>query len=86
MSDDSEPQAVTTDLGASATLDFDAVEATEQAVETRLVSTERGDGEEPFGVELSLDFGALRTEIVLDGDATAALTEQLTTHRDALSE
>jgi hypothetical protein len=72
-----EADSVPAALGASATMEFDAVDATEQAVETRLVSVRGDDGAEPFGVELRLELGAVSAEVVLDGDGVAALSERL---------
>jgi hypothetical protein len=68
---------VPADLGASASLSFDTVDATDAAVSVDVV----GD-DDPVGVELALDLGAVRSEVVVDADATADLIADL---RDGLA-
>jgi hypothetical protein len=76
--------SVPAELGASATLEYDAVEASAASVETRLLR--QADGEEPFGVELTLDLGALSAEVVLDRAATARLSRELDSYDGTLAE
>jgi hypothetical protein len=71
MSD--EPDAVSADLGASATVEIDTVDTVDETVRTRVLSS---DGE-PFGVELGLDLGAVTAEVVLDREAALALSARL---------
>jgi hypothetical protein len=71
---------VAVDLGASAHLSFDTVDATDAAVHVESV------GDDPVGVELAVDLGAVRTEVVLGSDATADLIADLRECHDALGE
>jgi hypothetical protein len=71
---------VTADLGASAALSFDTVDATDAAVHVDTV------GDDPVGVELGIDLGAVRCEVVLDDAAAEAVADRLLERRAALSE
>jgi hypothetical protein len=73
---------VPADLGASATMEFDSVDATGEAVRTRVLTSD----DDAVAVELGLDLGAVTCEVVLDADATAALAARLTKCHDALDE
>jgi hypothetical protein len=74
-----ENRGVAANLGASASLSFDTADATDAAVHARTV----GDD---VGVELAVDLGAVRTEVVLDADATHDLIDDLRECRDGLAE
>jgi hypothetical protein len=71
---------VAADLGASAALSFDTVDATDAAVHVDTV------GDDPVGVELGLDLGAVRTEVVLDESAAETVATRLLDARSGLTE
>jgi hypothetical protein len=71
--------AVPAERGASAQLSFDTADATDAAVHARTVGSD-------VGVELAVDLGAVRTEVVLDAEATADLIDDLRECRDAVGE
>jgi hypothetical protein len=85
MSDDAstatDAASVPVDRGASAHLSFDTVDATDECVRVRVL----GD-DDPVGVELTVDLGAVGCEVVLGPDAAADLTDRLADCRDALNE
>jgi hypothetical protein len=72
---------VAADLGASAALSFDTVDATDAVVHVETV----GD-DDPVGVDLGLDLGAVRCEVVLDESAAEAVADRLLDARTALTE
>jgi hypothetical protein len=78
-----EDATVSSSLGSAATLALDTPETDGETVETRLLTH---DGDEPFGVELTLDLGPLTAETVLDGAATRQLANQLDVHATRLGE
>jgi hypothetical protein len=79
-STDERRDRVAADLGASASLSFDTVDATEAAVHVDTV------GDDPIGVELGLDLGAVRCEVVLDESAAEHVAERLLDSRTELTE
>jgi hypothetical protein len=81
MSDGSDPVRISADLGASADLSFDTVDATDAAVCVGVI----GD-DDPVGVELALDLGAVRCDVVLDESAAEDVATRLLDGRSALTE
>jgi hypothetical protein len=77
---DGSDRGVSADLGASATLSFDTVDATEAAVHVEPV------GDDPVGVELALDLGAVRCDVVLDERGVDDVVDRLLDGRAALNE
>jgi hypothetical protein len=77
---DESDRGVAADLGASASLSFDTVDATDAAVRVD------GVGDDPVGVELAVDLGAVRCDVVLGSDATDDLIDRLRAERAALDE
>jgi hypothetical protein len=78
-SEDASDRGISADPGASADLSFDTVDATDAAVSVETV----GD-DDPVGVELALDLGAVRCEVVLDGSAAEHVAARLLDSRTAL--
>jgi hypothetical protein len=72
---------VPADLGASASLSFDTVDATDAAVHVDTV----GD-DDPVGVELAVDLGAVRCEVVLDESAAQRVADRLREGRSTVTE
>jgi hypothetical protein len=83
MSDEaveSNAASVDVDRGASASLSFDTADATDESVAVRVL------GDDPVGVELTVDLGAVQCEVVLGPDAPGDLVDRLDECRTALDE
>jgi hypothetical protein len=79
--EDASARGIAADLGASASLSFDTVDATDAAVHVQPV----GD-DDPVGVELALDLGAVRCDVVLDEESAERVASRLLEGRSASSE